>query len=64
MFYELKQQVDEMHKKTSTPPAQVNENNAAITRILGLPVEPSDTSQLADGATLKYVAATRSFKFV
>jgi hypothetical protein len=38
-------------------------NSASITRVLGLPVEPSDTTQLADGTVLTYVAATRSFKF-
>jgi len=39
-------------------------NSASITRMLGLPVEPSDTTKLADGTVLTYVAATRSFKFL
>lgn len=39
-------------------------NTASITRVLGLPVEPSDTTQLADGTVLTYVAATRSFRFL
>ena len=39
-------------------------NTASITRFLGLPVDPSDTTQLADGTVLTYVAATRSFKFL
>jgi hypothetical protein len=39
-------------------------NSASDQRMLGLPVEPSDTTQLADGTVLTYVAATRSFKFL
>ena len=39
-------------------------NSASITRILGLPVQPSDTTQLTDGTVLTYVAAERTFKFL
>ena len=67
MFYqlqdshaELKSQVKQNGKEAV--PAQTN--TASITRVLGLPVEPSDTTQLADGTVLTYVAATRSFKFL
>lgn len=67
MFYQL-------HDSHTTLQAQVKQgankeavpagNSASITRMLGLPVEPSDTTKLADGTVLTYVAATRSFKFL
>ena len=58
---ELKAQVKNGANKEAVP-AQTN--TASITRVLGLPVEPSDTTQLADGTVLTYVAATRSFRFL
>ena len=67
MFYQLQDSHAELqsHVKQSNKeavPAQTN--TASITRVLGLPVEPSDTTQLADGTVLTYVAATRSFRFL
>ena len=55
--------VGKMPQMAGTKASQVP-NSAAVTNILGLPIEPSDTTQLADGTSLKYVAATRSFKFL
>jgi len=67
MFYQLQDSHAELQSKVKqngkeAVPAQTN--TASITRVLGLPVEPSDTTQLADGTVLTYVAATRSFKFL
>jgi len=56
----LQDQVKQSNKEAV--PAQTN--TASITRFLGLPVDPSDTTKLADGTVLTYVAATRSFKFL
>ena len=65
-LYSMQDKVDELHKKVNAPaPKQTgNPNTASASKILGLPVEPSDTSQLADGTVLTYVLATRSFKFL
>jgi hypothetical protein len=52
-----------MPQMAGTKASQVP-NSAAVTNILGLPISPSDTTQLADGTKLTYVAATRSFKFL
>ena len=69
MFYQLQDshatlqsQIKQNDSSKEAVPAQTN--TASITRVLGLPVEPSDTTQLADGTVLTYVAATRSFKFL
>jgi hypothetical protein len=71
MHYSLSRQVKDMADTQAKLPmagtkaSQVpHGNTAAVTNILGLPIEPSDTTQLADGTSLKYVAATRSFKFL
>jgi hypothetical protein len=39
-------------------------DTASKTKILGLPVFPSDTSQLASGSILTYDLANRQFKFI
>ena len=39
-------------------------NPPATSTLLGLPVGPLDTTRLANGAKLTYVAATRSFQFM
>lgn len=62
-LYDLQDKFNELHKKVNTPAPAQQTNTAAVTRILGLPIKPSDTSQLADGTVLTYVAATRSFEF-
>jgi hypothetical protein len=56
----LQSQVKQGSSKEAVPAG----NTAADQRFLGLPVQPSDTTQLADGTVLTYVAATRSFKFL
>jgi hypothetical protein len=38
-------------------------STASVSRLLGLPVEPSDTTQLADGTTLTYDKNNRRFVF-
>jgi hypothetical protein len=68
LHYELVDSHEELLKKVSTlktppKPAQPT-NTASITRILGLPIQPSDTSQLADGTKLTWVAAERVFRFL
>jgi hypothetical protein len=45
------------HTATSTP------NPPSTTSLLGLPVGPVDTTKLADGTKLTYVAAQRMFVF-
>jgi hypothetical protein len=69
MFYELQDSHAELQSQLKQNEGANKEavpagNTASITRVLGLPVEPSDTTQLADGTVLTYVAATRSFKFL
>ncbi len=70
MHYALTEQVGTLHKKVDTMPAMAGTkasqvpNTAAVTNLLGLPIDPSDTTQLADGTKLTYVAATRSFRFL
>jgi len=60
---QLKQTGKEAVPAGTANPANTT-NSASVTRLLGLPVQPSDTTQLADGTVLTYVAATRSFKFM
>src|SRR5262249_24373368 len=50
-------------KQNGQAPAQQPTNTASVTRLLGLPVIPSDTTQLADGTVLTYKAAQRAFVF-
>jgi hypothetical protein len=70
LHYKASNKVDTLHETINKMPTMAGTkasqvpNSAAITNILGLPIEPSDTTQLADGTSLKYVAATRSFKFL
>jgi len=52
------------NSKEAVPAGANTTNSASVTRLLGLPVQPSDTTQLADGTVLTYVAATRSFRFM
>jgi hypothetical protein len=68
LHYQTVDQLNELRSSMKTPTGGgagpgAAVNTAAITNLLGLPVQPSDTTTLADGATLKYVKATRSFKF-
>jgi hypothetical protein len=68
--YSGKQSLNTLHEKVNAMPAMAGTkasqvpNSAAITNILGLPIEPSDTTQLADGTKLTYVAAERRFRFL
>ncbi len=71
MFYDLQDSHTALKAKVNSPPvvgtraSQVPQvNTAAVTNMLGLPVEPSDTTQLTDGTKLTYVAAERKFKFL
>jgi hypothetical protein len=66
-LYELRNShaaLQEKIGKQSSQPVVTSTNTASISRLLGLPIDPSDTTQLADGTVLTYVAATRSFKFM
>jgi hypothetical protein len=69
-FYEMRTRVEDLHAKVNKPKVagtkatQLPVNTASDTKILGLPVEPSDTTQLQDGTVLTYVAATRTFRFL
>ena len=70
MFYQLQDSHAELqsHVKQSNKeavPASTNTTNTASTqRFLGLPVKPSDTTDLADGTVLTYVKANRWFEFL
>ncbi len=70
LHYAQRDTVNALHTKVNAPTvagtraSQVPTNTAAVTNILGLPIVPSDTTQLADGTKLTYVKATRSFKFL
>jgi hypothetical protein len=57
---DLKSKVEQNGKSASPQPT----STAAVTNMLGLPVFPSDTTQLADGTKLTYVAARRRFEFL
>ena len=70
LHYESVNKLDSLHAKVHAPTiagtkaSQVPQvNTAAVTNILGLPIVPSDTSQLVDGTQLTFVKATRSFRF-
>jgi hypothetical protein len=69
MFYELQDSHRELQSQVkngangASKEAVPAGNTASITRLLGLPVEPSDTTQLADGTVLTYSATTRTFRF-
>jgi hypothetical protein len=68
-LYATRTRTDELHKKINAPTmagtkASQVPNSAAVTNILGLPIVPSDTTELADGTVLTFVKATRSFKFL
>jgi len=70
LHYSLSQRVTDIHETVKAMPPMAGTkasqvpNSAAVTNILGLPISPSDTTQLADGTKLTYVAATRSFRFL
>jgi len=70
MLYELQDSHEQLKAQIKNGSQGANKeavpagNSASDQRMLGLPVEPSDTTQLADGTVLTYVAATRSFKFL
>jgi hypothetical protein len=55
--------VGKMPQMAGTKASQVP-NSAAVTNVLGLPIFPADTTQLADGTKLTYVAASRRFEFL
>lgn len=68
--YSGRRDLDTLHETVKAMPAMAGTKasqvptGAAVTNILGLPISPSDTTQLADGTKLTYVKATRSFKFL
>lgn len=67
MFYDLHDSHTALQaqvKQNGQPAAAPSTNTASVQRLLGLPVEPSDTTQLTDGTVLTYVKSTRSFKFM
>src|SRR5438034_9313143 len=69
MFYGMEDRVNEMHGKVNSSPAPTTPpatktNTASITNILGLPIFPADTTQLADGTKLTWVATKRRFEFL
>ncbi len=66
--YEQRDTVSALHAKVNAPAtagtkASQVPNNAAVTNLLGLPIVPSDTTQLADGTVLTFVKAARNFQF-
>lgn len=65
--YSLQDQFDamreQMAKPASTKPATTTNSGPADTKLLGLNVEPVDTTSLANGATLKYNKARGTFSF-
>ena len=70
MHYAVSNQVGTLHKKVNSLPTMAGTkasqvpNSAAVTNVLGLPIFPADTTQLADGTKLTYVAASRRFEFL
>ena len=71
LHYEMVDQFNEFKSKVKPPEAPIpstkpvpSSNSAAVTNILGLPIFPSDTTQLADGTKLTWVAASRRFEFL
>lgn len=67
MFYQLQDShaalQQQVKSSSGTPSTSPQTNTASVTRLLGLPVFPSDTTQLADGTVLTYKAAQRAFVF-
>lgn len=73
--YELQRQVDELKAKQAAPAASATGPAPAAasgsppgcgpadSQLLGLPVAPIDANTLANGATLKWNAATKNFSF-
>ena len=49
--------------QAASPQSSASTSSASVSRILGLPVEPSDTTQLADGTTLTFDKNNRRFVF-
>jgi hypothetical protein len=67
MFYQLQDShaaLQEKIGKQSSQSTSTPTNTASVTNMLGLPVHPADTTQLADGTKLTYVAAKRRFEFL
>src|SRR5882724_1056688 len=70
LHYAQRDKVNDLHQKVNSPTvagtkaSQVPVNTASITNILGLPIFPSDTTQLLDGTKLTWVAASRRFEFL
>jgi len=68
LHYSERGRVDGLHAKVNTPaklvPPPSQSQTASITNILGLPIFPSDTTQLADGTKLTWVAASKRFEFL
>ena len=67
MFYDLQDKHEALQdqvKNGANKEAVPAGNTASISRLLGLPIEPSDTTQLADGTVLTYVKASRRFEFL
>jgi hypothetical protein len=67
MFYSLHDShtaLQSQVKQGSEPAQAQSPNTASEQRFLGLPVKPSDTTQLADGTVLTFVKASRRFEFL
>jgi len=69
LHYETVDQLNELKSKVKDAPVPtakpvLSPNSAAVTNILGLPIFPSDTTQLADGTKLTWVAKSRRFEFL
>ena len=56
----LQAQIKDRAGKEAVP---AETNTASVSRLLGLPIIPSDTTQLADGTVLTYKASQRAFVF-
>ena len=62
MFYQLQDSQPQV-SQPSQPAASVSTDTASITRLLGLPVQPADTTQLTDATVLTYDKLNRRFNF-
>jgi hypothetical protein len=69
MHYSLSDRVGTLHETVNRMPQMAGTkasqvpNSAAVTNVLGLPIVPSDTTQLADATVLTYDKAGRRFVF-
>ena len=67
MLYELQDShaaLQAQRKQNSKEAVPATANTASEQRFLGLPVKPSDTTQLQDGTVLTYVKGSRWFEFL